>query len=266
MSDPRIDAIGALLRQFSDGDLDAIDELVSSRYFEYVPDDDEATATEVHRWFATELKAAAPDLRLEIPDLSDGPDGVLEGTATIDGTWTNELWSVPPTGERFAFELPVRVRSAEDGFAFEIGITTPEALGILRELRFVNPPDQMHLPPPYPVDIPEFLFRLLFTGQVRDKPCSHLGDVTVVRTDAVTCDACPADAIYPTARLCLICGSRGCCDTSTEKHAKLHWETTGHPLMRSIRMDEGWIWCYEDNAFFERRTLERLAEGLGESV
>ena len=25
---------------------------------------------------------------------------------------------------------------------------------------------------------------------------------------------------------------------------------------RSIRMDEGWVWCYEDNAFFSGRVLE----------
>ena len=41
-------------------------------------------------------------------------------------------------------------------------------------------------------------------------------------------------------------------------HADLHFHETGHPLMRSIRMDEGWIWCYEDSAFFQKRTLESI--------
>jgi hypothetical protein len=38
---------------------------------------------------------------------------------------------------------------------------------------------------------------------------------------------------------------------------KKHYEATGHPLMRSIRMDEGWMWCYADNAFFPKTTLEK---------
>ena len=266
MSDPRIDRIAALLARYSDGDPEAIDELVAAEYFSYVPTADEPTATEVHRRFATELKAAAPDLRLEIPDLVEGPDGVLAGTARISGTWTGELWNAPPTGERYEFEVPVRVRSAGTGFAFELGLEPPGALAILRALGIVNPPDEMHLPPPHPVTIPDFLMRILFTRQAGDKACAHLADVMVVTTTATTCDDCEPDEIWPALRLCLMCGHAGCCDTSTHKHAKAHWEASGHPLMRSIRMDEGWIWCYEDNAFFERRTLERLARDLGEAL
>lgn len=266
MSDPRIERIGALLERYSDGDLNAIDELVARDFFVYVPAEDEPTASEVYRRFAVELKLAAPDLRVAIPDLAEGTDGVLAGTATIAGTWTGELWNVPPTGQHYEFEVPVRARSADDGFAFEVGLEPPGALAIVRTLGLVNAPDQMHLPPPHPVVIPEFLMRVIFTGQAGDKPCSHLADVTVVRTDATTCEDCAPDEIWPALRLCLTCGHVGCCDTSTHKHAKAHWEATGHPLMRSIRMDEGWIWCYEDNAFFEKRTLERLAGDLGEVV
>jgi hypothetical protein len=36
-----------------------------------------------------------------------------------------------------------------------------------------------------------------------------------------------------------------------------HFRETGHPIMRSIRMDEGWVWCYEDDAFFEKAILDR---------
>ncbi len=266
MGDSRIDRIKALLARFSEGDLDAIDELVASEYYVHVPGEDEPSATEVHRRLAGELKSAAPDLRIEIPDLNSGPDGVLAGTAVIEGTWTGELWNVPPSGGRYDFKVPVRARSAHDGFAFELCLDPPEALAMLRELGLVNPPDEMHLPPPHAVVIPDFVMRIIFTGQAGDKSCPHLTDVAVVRTDATTCDDCAPDELWPALRLCLICGHLGCCDTSTHKHAKAHWEETGHPLMRSTRMDEGWIWCYEDNAFFERRTLERLADELGQTV
>ena len=266
MSDPRADRIGALLERYSEGDLDAIDELVAPEFFVHVPADDEPTPTAIYRGYAEQFKAAAPDLAIRIEDLAATPDGDLAGEAVISGTVTGELWGVPPTGERHEFRIPLRVRTRDDRFAFELGLDAPGALAILRALHVVNPPDQMHLPPPHPVVIDDFLMRVLFTAQVADKPCAHLADVAVVRTDAQTCDDCAADEIWPALRMCLTCGHLGCCDTSTHKHAKAHWEETGHPLMRSVRMEEGWIWCYEDNAFFQRRTLERVAQRLGGSL
>jgi hypothetical protein len=38
---------------------------------------------------------------------------------------------------------------------------------------------------------------------------------------------------------------------------KAHYEETGHPIFRSIRLDESWVWCYEDNAFFSGKILEK---------
>jgi uncharacterized UBP type Zn finger protein len=57
--------------------------------------------------------------------------------------------------------------------------------------------------------------------------------------------------------MCLTCGFVGCCDTSKNKHMKAHYEETGHPLFRSIRLQESWVWCYEDNAFFSGKILEQ---------
>jgi predicted ester cyclase len=266
MSKQSIDRVRSLLARYSDGDLGAVDELVAIEFFSYAPTDDEPTATEVYRGFAAELKAAAPDLRLDIPDLAVGDGEVLAGEAVVSGTWAGELWGAPPSGETYTFRLPVRVRPVGDRFAFALDLETPGALAILRELGLVNPPDQMHLPPPHPVVLDDFLVKVLFTGQVADKPCAHLADIKVTRTEATTCDDCAPDEIWPALRMCLTCGHVGCCDTSTHKHAKAHWEQTGHPLMRSIRMDEGWAWCYEDNAVFQKRTLEQIAAGLGQGA
>jgi hypothetical protein len=266
MTDERIARIGGLLTRYGDGDLGAIDELVAPQFYVHVPVDDEPTATEVYRGFAAELKVAAPDLRVALVGPRVLHDDVIEGEVVIGGTWTGELWGAAPSGESHEFRIPVRIRSVDDRFAFEAAIDTPGALAILRSLGLVNPPDQMHLPTPHPVVFDDFLVKVLFTGQVADKPCSHLGDIRVVSTAATTCDDCGPGEIWPALRMCLSCGHVGCCDTSTNKHAKAHWEQVGHPLMRSIRMDEGWIWCYEDNAVFQKRRLERIAAGLGEQA
>jgi hypothetical protein len=38
---------------------------------------------------------------------------------------------------------------------------------------------------------------------------------------------------------------------------KQHYEETGHGIFRSIRLDEGWGWCYDHNAFFSSRRLKK---------
>jgi Na+/H+ antiporter len=47
-------------------------------------------------------------------------------------------------------------------------------------------------------------------------------------------------------RMCLHCGHVGCCDSSPRRHATGHYEQSGHPVMRSIELGEGWRWCFVD--------------------
>lgn len=47
-------------------------------------------------------------------------------------------------------------------------------------------------------------------------------------------------------RICLTCGHVGCCDSSPNRHATAHAQSTGHPIIRSIQPGEDWSWCYED--------------------
>jgi predicted ester cyclase len=262
VADADVSHIRGCLRRYGEGDPDAISDLIAPDFFTHVPAAEEPTATRVYADFAAEFKAAAPDLSVDIPDLAMGEDGRFHGTAVISGTQTGLLWGIPASGRSFLFRVPVTLRAADGGYAANVELDPPGVMAILRELEVINPPDQMHLPPRHPVVISDFLIKVLFTGQVADKPCRHLADVRVTRPTTDTCDDCSPGEIWPTVRLCLTCGHAGCCDTSTNKHARAHWEQTGHPLMRSIRMDEGWIWCYEDAALFQKRTLERIEARL----
>jgi CPA1 family monovalent cation:H+ antiporter len=47
-------------------------------------------------------------------------------------------------------------------------------------------------------------------------------------------------------RMCLACGTVGCCDSSSARHAERHFHETGHPTMRSVEPGEAWRWCYVD--------------------
>src|SRR6476469_5338241 len=62
------------------------------------------------------------------------------------------------------------------------------------------------------------------------------------------CADCRREGTTPVhLRMCLACGSVGCCDSSPGTHASRHFEATGHPVMRSIEPGEDWRWCYEDD-------------------
>ncbi len=97
--------------------------------------------------------------------------------------------------------------------------------------------------------IPLVLLRLLFTGQLREKPCSHLHLIQHTTTDQDICVDCVATSdTWPALRMCMICGYVGCCDKSKNKHALKHFQATGHPLIRAVSAGEDWVWCYVDHA------------------
>ena len=61
------------------------------------------------------------------------------------------------------------------------------------------------------------------------------------------CEECLRDGTnWVHLRLCMDCGHVGCCDSSPQVHADVHWRETGHPVMRSFETGEAWRWCYED--------------------
>jgi CPA1 family monovalent cation:H+ antiporter len=48
-------------------------------------------------------------------------------------------------------------------------------------------------------------------------------------------------------RKCLECGHMACCDSSPRQHASLHFQSSEHPVMRSVEPGEEWRWCFVDN-------------------
>lgn len=106
-------------------------------------------------------------------------------------------------------------------------------------------------------NIPLFLLRKMWTGQFSEKPCAHRDQIRVTRPPRPTlkdnvCAECVAlGDTWPALRMCMICGYIGCCDKSKNKHARKHFDETGHPLIRAISPGEDWVWCYVDNALLK---------------
>jgi CPA1 family monovalent cation:H+ antiporter len=81
--------------------------------------------------------------------------------------------------------------------------------------------------------------------------CEHLRDRPTTVTPKSPLNACPAclaigDHNWVHLRMCLDCGTVGCCDSSPNRHAEAHYLATDHPVMRSIELGESWRWCYVD--------------------
>ncbi len=116
--------------------------------------------------------------------------------------------------------------------------------------------------------LPHWLLRLLFTGMLKEKPCSHRNLIQVTTPTVHVCQDCVALGdtsrvarapraapckgatrdTWPELRMCMICGCVGCCDQAKNKHARKHFAQTGHPLVRSIQPGADWMWCYVDEA------------------
>ncbi len=262
MTDTR-SALDQLITGLNMGELEAIGDLVSHYFFDHSPGPDEPDGTAIFGRLYGDISRALPDLRLRI-DALEQAEGTLTGSLHAVGTKHGSLWGSPPTGRTVEWTSRVSVKTKQDAkiaLAFE-DLSLPDVLGVLRELEVVNPPEDMDKPHRHPVEPPDDLLKLLFNGGAADPNCTHLGEATVFDPATDICAICAETGdIWPALRMCLICGYVGCCDTSKNRHAYAHFEESGHPLMRSIRLSEGWIWCYVDNAFFTKRTLDRLRGG-----
>jgi uncharacterized UBP type Zn finger protein len=79
--------------------------------------------------------------------------------------------------------------------------------------------------------------------------CSHLDQVEIreLPESVAGCKDClRSGGRWLHLRICLSCGHVGCCDSSPNRHASIHAEGSGHPLIRSIETGEDWSWCYVD--------------------
>ena len=77
-----------------------------------------------------------------------------------------------------------------------------------------------------------------------DPGCSH-APTTVPAAQADGCQECGSRV---NVRLCATCGHVGCCE-SQAAHGRAHALGEGHPVIYQTPAGEGWIWCYEENAY-----------------
>ena len=80
--------------------------------------------------------------------------------------------------------------------------------------------------------------------------CAHVSEIREVTPSAKGCEDClKTGDRWVHLRLCLSCGHVGCCDSSKNKHARAHFGSVKHPIIRSFEKGEDWKWCYLDGAY-----------------
>jgi hypothetical protein len=81
--------------------------------------------------------------------------------------------------------------------------------------------------------------------------CRHLASVSTIRHPArQECQECvKTGARWVHLRTCQSCGVTLCCDSSPNRHATGHAQSSGHPVVASAEPGERWLYCYPDEAF-----------------
>lgn len=83
--------------------------------------------------------------------------------------------------------------------------------------------------------------------------CAHTGQIRQVQPSAQGCEDCLRTGDqWVHLRICLSCGHVGRCDSSKNKHATKHFQSSQHPIIESFEPREDWGWCYVDQIELDR--------------
>ena len=79
------------------------------------------------------------------------------------------------------------------------------------------------------------------------RPCEHLQTAGNAPASSAGCEDClQIGDTWVHLRRCLQCGHIGCCDSSKNRHATKHFQSTSHPVVQSFQPGEDWKWCFVD--------------------
>jgi hypothetical protein len=86
-----------------------------------------------------------------------------------------------------------------------------------------------------------------------DGSCTHIDAIGEVKPAAAhQCEECvKIGARWLHLRTCQTCGVTLCCDSSPNRHATKHAQSTNHPVVASAEPGERWLYCYVDEVFAE---------------
>ena len=82
--------------------------------------------------------------------------------------------------------------------------------------------------------------------------CTHTNETQAAAARTDFCEECVQTGSRSVAlRLCRTCGHVGCCDSSSGRHARAHFNNTGHPIIEPHGAPKTWAWCYVDEIYLD---------------
>ena len=121
---------------FNEGNLDAVDELLTDSYVRHDPNSPEVRGPEEEKQLIAMYRSAFPDLRFSVEDMVAEDDKVATRLG-ISATHKGELLGIPPTENQLSFTAMELYRLAE-GKIDEQWVNV-DTLGMMQQLGVVPP-------------------------------------------------------------------------------------------------------------------------------
>ena len=122
---------------FNEGDLEAVDELLTDSYVRHDPNSPEVRGPEEEKRLIAMYRAAFPDLHFTVEDMVAEDDRVATRVG-ISATHEGELLGIPPTQRRLSFTAMELYRLAE-GRIDEQWVNV-DTLGMMQQLGAIPVP------------------------------------------------------------------------------------------------------------------------------
>jgi steroid delta-isomerase-like uncharacterized protein len=102
MSEENKAVVRRWVEAFNEGNLDAVDDLLTDSYVRHDPNSPEVRGPEEEKQLIAMYRSAFPDLRFTVEDMVAEADKVVARVG-ISATHEGELLGIPPSGRRLSF-------------------------------------------------------------------------------------------------------------------------------------------------------------------
>ena len=137
MSEENKAVVRRWVEAFNEGNIDAVDELLTDSYVRHDPNSPEVRGPEEEKQLLAMYRAAFPDLRFTVEDMVAEDDKVAVRLG-ISATHEGELLGIPPTQRRLEFTA-MELYRLKDGKIDEQWVNV-DTLGMMQQLGAIPTP------------------------------------------------------------------------------------------------------------------------------
>jgi steroid delta-isomerase-like uncharacterized protein len=137
MSEENKAVVRRWVEAFNEGNLDAVDDLLTDSYVRHDPNSPEVRGPEEEKQLIAMYRSAFPDLRFTVEDMVAEADKVVARVG-ISATHEGELLGIPPSGRRLSFTA-MELYRLEGGKIDEQWVNV-DTLGMMQQIGAIPAP------------------------------------------------------------------------------------------------------------------------------